>query len=75
MSLDPNRNRAEPVIRQAKDLIVHQGVADELRRLVIGNGIAVEIIGQVDLAERKPQSLVRRFRCESRLHAFAAVIR
>src|SRR5262245_14957888 len=48
---------ARAVRRESEHLVVHQRVTDELGRLVVGAGVAVEVVGQLEPSRGERQSL------------------
>ena len=53
-----HRHQPEAIGRQPQHRVVHQGVVDEARRLVVGHGVVVEVVGQVDTPQSERETLV-----------------
>src|SRR4029077_19149118 len=59
-------NDAGAIHGEAEHLVVYQRIADELRRLVVGEGVTVEVVRQVEPASGDPEALTKEFGAQPR---------
>src|SRR5689334_17779099 len=59
-----HRSKARTVHRQAQSRIIYQGITQELRRLVVGDDVVIEIVGQIQAPRAQCQPLLKYFGSE-----------